>query len=269
MRRVAVIALCLGALSCANFLYGRAVLPLRVVVFNIHAGKDAAGVDNLERVAQTVRESGADIVLLQEVDRFTTRSAKTDQIGTLARLTGFRTAFGKTLDYQGGEYGIAVLSRWSIIGDTLIDLPVNPPQARAGGSYEPRGVLRVSIAAPGGAIHVFNTHLDPSRNDSYRRQEIVSVLSAARAMQRPGALVLVGGDLNSEPESAIVELVASANLKDLWKECGGGNGLTFPQNKPVKRIDYLFAFPGVTCRKASVPGTDASDHRPVLFELAR
>lgn len=266
---MALIALFFGAAGCTHFLYGNPIPPLRVLVFNIHAGKDATGSDNLERVARTVRDSHADIVLLQEVDRFTTRSNNVDQIAALARLTGFRSAFGKTLDYQGGGYGIAVLSRWSILGDTLIRLPVTPPQARAGGSYEPRGALRVSIAAPGGAIHVINTHLDPSREDVYRRQEIVTVLAAGSAAKRPGALVLIGGDLNSEPQSPILSAVTAAKWVDLWSKCGKGDGFSYSQSNPVKRIDYLLAPAGVACVRATVLTTNASDHRPVLFELTR
>lgn len=225
--------------------------------------------DNLARVAAVVRSTGADIVLLQEVDKFTTRSGKVDQVAVLTRLTGFRAAFGKTLDYQGGDYGIAVLSRWNIVGDSLIRLPVNPPQARAGGVYEPRGALRVSIAAPGGAIHVINTHLDASRADSFRRQEISTVIAAGNDMKKPGALVLIGGDLNAEPPSEVMAAVRSARWVDLWPTCGKGNELTYPQDKPVKRIDYLLSTPTTRCRKASVLTTDASDHRPVLFELQR
>lgn len=259
----------LAATGCKHFLYGNAVPPLRVLVFNIHAGKDAHGVDNMERVAAVVRETNADIVLLQEVDKFTTRSGKVDQVATLTRLTGYKGVFGKTLDYQGGDYGIAILSRWNIISDTLIHLPLNPPQARAGGSYEPRGALRISIAAPGGAIHVVNTHLDASGADSFRRQEIPQVLAVGEAMKKTGALVLVGGDLNSEPSSAILGIVRDAKWVDLWTRCGKGNDLTYPQDKPIKRIDYLLAQPGVICRKATVLTSDASDHRGVLFELDR
>ena len=81
----------------------RAARPITVLVYNIHAGKDAAGVDNLARVAAVVRETNADVVLLQEVDRGTRRSGGVDQPAELARLTGYAASFGRTLDYDGGE----------------------------------------------------------------------------------------------------------------------------------------------------------------------
>ena len=51
---------------------------------------------------------------------------------------------------RGGGYGVATLSRWPVEEAALARLPVDPPQARAGGSREPRGVLRVTVAAPWG-----------------------------------------------------------------------------------------------------------------------
>lgn len=96
-------------------------------------------------MAEVVRTAGADIVLLQEVDRNTVRSGNVDQVAELTRLTGMHAQFGKSLDYQGGEYGIAILSRWPIIAREVVDLKVTPPQVRAGGSTEPRVALVVTI----------------------------------------------------------------------------------------------------------------------------
>jgi endonuclease/exonuclease/phosphatase family metal-dependent hydrolase len=233
-------------------------------VYNIHAGKDAAGVDNLSRVADLVRETGADVALLQEVDRGTRRSGQVDQPDVLARSTGFAVAFGKTLDYDGGEYGIAVLSRWPIAQQTLMRLPVEPPQRRSGGSYEPRGAQRVIVGAPAGNLALVNTHLDASREDHYRRQEILPVLTLARDA---GSLVLIGGDFNSTPESMVQADVRAGGLRDAWLACGRGDGFTYPADTPVKRIDYLYLTGATTCSRAEVVETTASDHRPLLVTV--
>ena len=113
-----------------------------VLVFNIHAGKDADGKDNLDAVAQLAGEVGADLVLLQEVDRLTRRSGNVDQVTVLANRTRFAPAFGRSLDYDGGRYGIAALSRHGVVAQFTEALPVKPVQARAGGSYEPRAAPR-------------------------------------------------------------------------------------------------------------------------------
>jgi endonuclease/exonuclease/phosphatase family metal-dependent hydrolase len=232
----------------------------RVLVYNIHAGKDAAGVDNLERVAAIINDADAHLVLLQEVDRNTERSGKIDQLAELERLTSMRGAFGKSLDYQGGEYGIAVLSRWPIAASSVIPLPTEPPQPRAGGSIEPR----IGLFVLTNGIRLFNTHLDATRDETYRLQEIGHLLEAAR-QEEP---LFIGGDFNAEPPSAVHERAASA-FRDAWSECGSGDALTFPASTPVKRIDYLFLAGDARCTAASVLATTASDHRPLLVTVER
>lgn len=243
---------------------------VRILVYNIHAGKDARRIDNLTRVAEIIRASRADIALLQEVDRGTARSGKVDQPAVLSSLTGFASAFGKTLDYQGGDYGIAVLSRWPISSDTLFNLPVEPSQERAGGSREPRGALQAVIQIPGTPLAVLNTHIDASREDFYRKQEMATLLGlATRSISEVRKSTLVGGDLNAEPGSAVIEMVKESPLRDAWAECGQGPGLSYPADKPVKRIDYLLLARDWKCTSASVIETEASDHRPVLFVIER
>ena len=242
--------------------------PLKVLVYNVHAGKDAGGVDNLQRVADIVKSSGADIALLQEVDKRTKRSGGVDQPAEYARRTGFKVAFGRSLDYDGGEYGIAVLSRWPIVSDTAIHLPVNPPQERSGGSHEPRVMQLVAIASGLGPLVVLNTHIDASGPETYRLQEIKTIIAGWKQLLARGeARVLTGGDFNSTPESAVQTQLRASGLDDAWARCGTGTGLSYPANVPVKRIDYLFLPPGVECTHAEVLVTEASDHRPVLFTL--
>lgn len=238
-----------------------------VLVYNIHAGKDARGVSNLARVAEIVRSTRADVALLQEVDVGTLRSGLVDQVAELADLTGLRDVFGKTLDYDGGEYGIAVLSRWPVVHDTLFGLRVTPRQQRARGSYEPRGVLHALIATPHGPLHILNTHLDASASDRFRRQEAASLLRIADQLRSSGELVFIGGDLNANPDSPVLAMFADAGWVDAWQGCGAGDGRSFPHDAPVKRIDYLLLGTGAACARAEVLATDASDHRPIIFQI--
>jgi endonuclease/exonuclease/phosphatase family metal-dependent hydrolase len=261
----ALLLLCLSACASAAVRTGE---PLRVLVYNIHAGKDAAGTGNLDRVAEIVRSSRSDIVMLQEVDNRTRRSGGVDQLSRLRELTGFHGVFGKTIDYDGGEYGIGILSRWPITSWRLIQLPVEIADSAVRARYEARGALAARIADPSGDIRVVNTHLDASRSDSNRVQQANALIFFANAQQDSGFTIL-GGDLNSEPTSRVAELLATNGWKDLYKDCGSASGFSFPANEPVKRIDYLYIKGRVSCKSAAVLDTQASDHRPVLFEVIR
>jgi endonuclease/exonuclease/phosphatase family metal-dependent hydrolase len=260
-----VLLLGLGAESCAAR-RATSATPVRVMVYNIHAGKDAAGVDNLERVAELIRRTSADIVLLQEVDRGTRRSSGVDQPAVLAQRTGLHVSFGKSLAYQGGDYGIAVLSRWPIVAQNTLPLVLDPPQERAGGSYEPRVALRATVTTPMGELTIINTHLDASREDRWRRQEIARVLTIADSAR---GVLIVGGDFNSTPESEVQQTVHARGLRDAWPACAraGDVGLTYPADSSVKRIDYVFLRGTTSCTHAEVVATQASDHRPLIVDV--
>ncbi|HVL67602.1 MAG TPA: endonuclease/exonuclease/phosphatase family protein [Vicinamibacterales bacterium] len=263
----AMLAAVLASAACASA--PRAEPAIRVLVFNIHAGKDAAGRPNLEDVAALVRSTGADLVLLQEVDRGTRRSGHVDQLDVLGRLTAFHAAFGRSLDYDGGLYGIAALSRAPIASHETEALPVEPPQARAGGRYEPRAALMLRTTTAIGPLQALNTHLDASRDEHYRLQESRHILLLADRLLASGIPVIAGGDFNAEPDSDTYRQLVSGRLKDAWTECGTGDGFTFPASAPVKRIDYLFMTKDLRCTAAEVIDTRISDHRPLLVTVSR
>jgi endonuclease/exonuclease/phosphatase family metal-dependent hydrolase len=268
--RTLLLAAPLAGAACAGRGSAHDSAPLRVLVYNIHAGTDAAQRPSLDRIAAVIRDAGADVVLLQEVDSVVERTGRIDEVAVLDSLTGLHGVFGRSLDFQGGGYGIAVLSRWPIVADSVVRLPVLPPQERAGGSHEPRSALHVEIATPDGRLHVINTHLDASRADSARLQEIEEVLALAARVRDAGSRVLLGGDLNSTPESETQHRVRNAGWQDAWAVCdGAGDGFSYPDDVPRKRIDYLYFGGGERCRGAQVIETHASDHRPLLVLLDR
>jgi endonuclease/exonuclease/phosphatase family metal-dependent hydrolase len=252
--------------ACAHLPF-KTPAPLRILVLNMHAGKDAAGKPNLDGVAALVKSTAAEIVLLQEVDRGTARSGKVDQVQRLQELTGYSTAFAPSLrHYDGGEYGIAVLSRGYVGYTSTSPLQVSPAETRAGGSSEPRVALVAIANVRGTNWHVVNTHLDPAEGAA-RGQEVGRLVELVHDQQAAGVSLLVGGDFNSTPDNAVLAPLRAAGLRDAWTECGSGEGFTYPADKPVKRIDYLFLSGSIHCSAASVLDTQVSDHRPVLITL--
>jgi endonuclease/exonuclease/phosphatase family metal-dependent hydrolase len=265
MKRMSALV-ALGIAACASGARGPEA-PLRVLVYNIHAGKDAGRVENLERVAEIVKDSRADIVLLQEVDNRTRRSGGVDQTARLRELTKYSGVFGRTIDYDGGEFGIAILSRWPISSWKLTHLPVDIADEKARARYEDRGGLVAVVEAPGGRVRVVDTHLD-AYSDSNRVQQARTLIAIAGA-QKDSGFTILGGDLNSEPASKVVSALRDSGWRDVFADCGKGERFTFPADVPIKRIDYLLLSGAATCVTASVLDTRASDHRPVLFEISK
>src|SRR5216684_2695936 len=88
---------------------------LRIMTYNIHTG---VGMDkrlDLQRIADVINHERPDLVGLQEVDRGVKRTEAKDEIAELARLTRMQFVFAHNLDYQGGQYGVAILSRFPIL----------------------------------------------------------------------------------------------------------------------------------------------------------
>lgn len=240
---------------------------VRVLVYNIHAGKDGAGASNLDAVAGLVRTLEADVTLLQEVDRGTKRSGGVDQLQVLMDRTEVDGSFGRSLDYDGGLYGIAALSRGGFGFEETVPLPVSPSQARAGGAHEPRVALATIVRTVLGRLQAINTHLDASGTDVYRLQEVQEIGELLRIRRSAGTPVMLGGDLNATPDSAVIAKVRGYGLRDAWAECGKGDGFTYPASKPIKRIDYLFLDGALRCTDATVIESQASDHRPLLVTV--
>ena len=267
MKRMLALAAAVALCTAACIPFKQQPTSLTVMVFNIHAGKDAAGKDSVRAIADLVRSTGPDIVLLQEVDRGTKRSGNVDQLKAFIDLTGYAAEFGRSLDYDGGQYGIAALARGGFVFSDTVPLPVTPLQQRAGGSHEPRAALITVARTRLGTLQAFTTHIDASTGDEYRLQEVAQLLLPIHARLSPDRPVLVGGDFNAEPGSAVVRKLRDAGLRDAWAECWQGEGLTYPADAPRKRIDYVFLTGSLRCTAARVIDTQISDHRPLLVTV--
>ena len=115
MLLVLILSTCSG--GCAGV---KLESPIRVAVltYNIYHGEDANGGSNLDAVAEIINSLEPDLVALQEVDNKTTRAKGLDLTAELSKRTGMKGLFGKAMDYAGGGYGEAVLSRYPVLDVT-------------------------------------------------------------------------------------------------------------------------------------------------------
>jgi len=232
---------------------------LRVLTYNIHHGEGTDGIVDLSRQAEILKSVQLDLVALQEVDQRTERTGGVNQLQELARLTGMHAQFGKAMDYSGGSYGVAVLSRWPFVSTRNDPLPALPDR-------EPRTALTalVRVDADGPLLQFTSTHLDQGRDEGNRLAQAAH-LNALPV--REGAQEILAGDMNSRPDTEVMKV-----LETQWTNATTADPSLPPASdgRPRFRGDYILVRPTHCWRVIEAEVLDdrvASDHRPVLVVL--
>lgn len=227
---------------------------LRVASYNIRHG---VGTDNrldLERTAALLKNISPDIIGLQEVDNRTQRSDSVDQTTFLANAVSMRySAFGAFMNFEGGEYGLSILSKFPIDKTHEIRLP---------DGNEPRVALACEIKiSDQQTVMAINVHFDWVRDDAFRFAQASVVSKFINDLEIPYVLL---GDFNDIQGSRTLDLLSKNTLS---VEKPGENHFTFSSTKPSLEIDFIFAAPQhrwevQDSRVFDSPKT--SDHRPIL-----
>ena len=161
---------------------------LRVVSYNIKHGRGNDNIVALERTAGVLRALSPDVVGLQEVDDLATRSGGVPQAERLGQSLGMHHAFGRFMDFQGGAYGMVILSRHPILRTESVRLP---------DGNEPRIALAVEVELPGQRrLTIVNVHFDWVGDDGFRFAQATALTRYLDALKTPYVLL---GDFNDEP----------------------------------------------------------------------
>lgn len=250
-------------LSCTATVCGAAGkaghTEIRVLSYNVHHCNPPSKPDSIDiqAVANVINEAAPDLVALQEIDVRTERSGPYDQAAELARLTGMYAFFAKTIDFQGGEYGVAVLSKYPFVGTLSFMLP-----SAEGVGGEPRGVAAVLVEpVPGKRISFASTHLDLRKEN--RKEQIDALISYASDMDMP---FILAGDFNDQPGSYVIRKLDETFRRTCTDDCAH----TIPVLNPRRTIDFIAFKPEATfdvTEHRVIAETYASDHLPVLAVL--
>jgi endonuclease/exonuclease/phosphatase family metal-dependent hydrolase len=227
---------------------------LRVMTFNIQSA-----IRGLDKVSEVIRDASPDIVALQEVDVGSHRANGLDQPAELARRTGLKYfAHFRTTTLFGGDYGVAILSRFPLESVEQHPLPVET-------GTEPRTVARVHMKVHGQDVSVYVTHLTRRPfNGGVRVRQSAAIMKLMAEDPRPKLLM---GDMNDTPESGSLRLF-KRELADVFELRGEGSADTYPLPViPNLRIDYVLASDRFMPRHSKVLRVNASDHYPVVADL--
>lgn len=252
--------MCTVVLQSAGTVSASGKIKLRIMDYNIHYGLGSDGVVNLERIAQVIQASGAEVIGLNEVDRyFDPRSNYEDQIGWLAERLGMYYAYGpstykKPIPASGNnrrEHGAAVLSKYPIVSVSN----------RVHTEYDThfRALLETKIDANGKSIYFYVTHWGVEAADRLSQAE--EALKWTGERQGPKLLV---GDLNAEPNAPEIETILTG-FSDAFVDLP--DAYTFKTTNPTKRIDYILGNDYITFDNSNVIQSQASDHFPIVSDV--
>lgn len=231
---------------------------IKVLSFNILHGATTQGDFDLDAIAKVIKDSDPDLVALQEVDFLTNRAMKYDLATELGWRTKMASLFARAMPYDGGEYGEAVLSKWSFISSRNVALPYTT-------GNEPRAALEVTVVTDfGDTISFIGTHLDHLRDDTDRVLQAECINNAFAGNRYP---TILAGDLNDIPGSRAISI-----LEQVWTPSYNTDtpNPTFPSLSPRKKIDYVMTLPGDRWQvidREVICDTIASDHCAYLVTL--
>ncbi len=235
---------------------------LRVMTYNIHHANPPAGSSiDINAIANVIKNQNPHLVAIQEVDVYTTRSGTTlHQALELGRLTGMTAYFGKAIDFSGGEYGVAILSKFPISDMKNQQLPTEP-----GTGGERRTLASAVITLGNGKKLVFaSTHLDAQTSDTNRFLQITKIKELLQLETHP---VILAGDFNAAPGTRVINTLDSY----FTRTCITGCGFTISPQNPTKTIDFIAFAPAdkfTILEHKVIDEKFASDHLPV-FSVVR
>ena len=222
---------------------------LKLMSYNI---KNANGMDNVcnfQRIANVINNTSPDVVAIQEVDSMTNRSGQKYVLGEIAERTQMHDYFAPAIDYDGGKYGIGLLTKQVPLRLQTLPLP---------GREEARTLILAEFAD-----YIYCcTHMSLTEEDRMKSLELVKAFTSSST--KP---LFLAGDMNAEPESGFIK-----KLQKDFQILSNPKQHTFPAPDPKETIDYIATlkqnakgFAVISAKVINQPM--ASDHRPILVEL--
>jgi endonuclease/exonuclease/phosphatase family metal-dependent hydrolase len=218
---------------------------LRVATFNIHGGRGADRVRDLDRIADLLRDF--DVVGLNEVHGARLPSSD-NQAASLGKTLNQPWLFAPTeRRWWRDDFGNGVISSLPVCQWYRLPLP-----ATQGAGF--RNVVWLTIPWRSHTVNVLVTHLDRQRD---REMQLRTIFALFQSLAQPAILV---GDFNTPAtDPALNDFLARSDATDV---VGAAECHVAANN----RIDWILAR-GLTRINSGCVPTEASDHPLVWTEL--
>ena len=220
-----------------------------VLSYNIHECVGSDQRRNPARIAEVIKESGAQIIGLQEVHSDPSGAEELHQMNYLAAATGLRAIPGPAVERRNGHYGNVLLTSARVLA--VHNLNLSYP------GREPRGAIDADLELCGATVRVIVTHL--GLLPAERRFQVRKLLLALSEPRAP--LVILLSDFNEW-------LPIGRSLRWIHTRLGKCALLrTFPAVLPVFALDRIWVAPAAALVNVSCVRTPltrvASDHLPL------
>ena len=227
---------------------------MKVASYNIHKCRGADGMTRPDRIVGVIRELGADVVALQEVDRrFGRRGGLLDPLA-VERETGMRLLVQSDVSHRHGWHGNALLVRNKPISYTRSRLKLP--------GREPRGAVVADLDLGDGEFRVIAAHLGLFRLS--RVDQVDAILAAFHDL--PAMPTILLGDLNEWRRSR------RSALRRLEPTFGFPPSiLSYPSRRPIFPLDRILGWPAGLIADLAVHDTPlarrSSDHLPLTAKV--
>lgn len=235
----------------------------RIVTYNVHKCRGLDRRVRPERIVAVLRETGADVIALQEVLSVEGAARERDQARFIAAELGLDYRLGENRRLEGGAYGNVILSRWPFSRTLNYDITWR--------GRERRGCLRTDVLVPGSSapLHVFNIHLGTAFIER-RHQARQLVGEEILNDQSLGGARVVLGDFNEWTHGLASRLLAqhfqSADIRQHLRRAR-----TYPGLLPLLHLDHIYYDPQLELKKLALHRSRlaliASDHLPLVADF--
>lgn len=157
---------------------------LKIGTYNIKHGGNLGS--NCQAIGEEIAKEELDVVAIQEVDYFISRSGRQDIIKTIADYANYPYyQFFKALDYHDGEYGLGIISKYPFGKTQKIYLPH---------CQEQRILVEVVINFGEKKLNLFMTHLELGSYSDVRRHQFALIKEIIKERD----IFILAGDFNVE-----------------------------------------------------------------------
>ncbi len=223
---------------------------MKVASYNIHKCRGTDGRTRPERILEVVKELGADLIALQEVDKRFGRKDGLLNPEAIRSETGMRLLVQSDLPQGHGWHGNALLVRAE--PKSYVRRRLRLP------GFEPRGAIVADLNLGEGDFRVIAAHLGLLRRS--RLDQASALLKAHRELS-PMPTILMGdfNEWRSQRRSSLSILESTFG--------GGASPRSFPSRRPTFALDRILGWPTGFISDLAVHASPlarvASDHLPL------